>query len=254
MQASFNEQIIRIIEEAGAAILAVKDHHVVAKVDGSPVTAADHAAHELVMRELPRISSIPIISEEAETFPGEMPGEFWLLDPLDGTKELLKDSGEFTVNLALIRDRRPVMGVVHLPASDVTYLADGGGAFVRRGAGELEPVRARRGTDGIVRIAVSRDHITSEDEGIIAKFEGCDRIPAGSALKLCLVADGSADLYVRCGNTMEWDIAAAHAVLEAAGGILRTLDGEELLYGKANLLNPGFVAACDEELLERALA
>ncbi len=254
MQASLNEQLLRIVEAAGAAILAVKDHHVVAKIDGSPVTAADHAAHDLVMRELPQISSVPIISEESETLPGEIPDEFWLLDPLDGTKELLKDSGEFTVNLALIRDGRPVMGIVHLPASDITYIADGGGAFMRRGAGELQPIRVARATDGVIRIAISRDHITSEDEEVIARFEGCDRIPAGSALKLCLVADGSADLYVRCGNTMEWDIAAAHAILNAAGGTLRTLDGNELRYGKPTLRNPGFIAASDEELLARALA
>lgn len=254
MQASVNEQLIRIIEEAGAAILAVKDHHTVAKIDGSPVTAADHAAHEIVMRDLPEISSVPIISEESEAMPDEIPEEFWLLDPLDGTKELLKDSGEFTVNLALIRDRRPVMGIIHLPASDITYLADGAGAFVRRGAGQLQPIRVGRREDGVIRIAVSRDHITEDDEHVIARFDGCERIPAGSALKLCLVAEGSADLYVRCGNTMEWDIAAAHAVLTAAGGTLRTLDGKELLYGKTALLNPGFIAASDEELLKRALS
>ena len=248
------EQLILLVESAGAAILDVKQHHVETKADGSPVTAADHAAHDLVMRELPKLSDIPIVSEEAETLPGELPDEFWLLDPLDGTKELLKDSGEYTVNLALVRNLKPVLGFVHLPAKQRTYWGDSAGSFVRQHRGSPEPVRASRAEDGRIRIAVSRDHVTDQDEAVIARFEGCERIPAGSALKLCLVAEGSADLYVRCGNTMEWDIAAAHAVLLGAGGHLLTLDGNELEYGKSTLKNPGFIAAVDEELLERALA
>lgn len=248
-----NDQLIEIVEHAGEAILAVRENQVRAKTDGSPVTAADHAAHDVVMRMLPDISDLPVISEEAETLPGKMPDEFWLLDPLDGTKEFLRESGEFTVNLALIRNSRPVLGFVHLPARDVTYFGDASGAFVRHDKRKTEPIHVRLNHDDPIRIAVSRDHITAEDEDVICRFDGCERIPAGSALKLCLVAEGSADLYVRCGNTMEWDIAAAHAVLTGAGGHLRTLDGNELLYGKTTLLNPGFIAAANHELLARAL-
>lgn len=254
MQTPTKEHLIRIVEEAGTAILAVRNHHTETKADGSPVTAADRAAHELVMGELPKVSELPIVSEEADQLPDELPDEFWLLDPLDGTKELLKDSGEYTVNLALIRNREPVLGFVHLPAHRRTYYGDASGAYVRRDGGDPEEIHVGRTTDGIVRIAVSRDHITAEDEAVIARFEGCERVPAGSSMKLCLVAEGSADLYIRCGNTMEWDIAAAHAVLIGAGGRLRTLDGEELGYGKHDLRNPGFIAAGDPDLLERALA
>lgn len=249
---SMLEGLIKIAEEAGRAILEVREKHVRAKADGSPVTAADEAAHDLVVRELPRLSELPIVSEEDESGHSAAEGEFWLLDPLDGTKEFLKDSGEYTVNLALVSAGEPVLGIVHLPASDTTYYAQDGRAWVRKGASEPRAIRVKS-PGATVRVAVSRDHITTEDEAIIGRFVGCDRRPAGSSLKLCLIAEGEADLYVRCGNTMEWDIAAAHAVLEAAGGRLRTLTGHPLRYGKPGLLNPGFVAAANEDLLARAV-
>lgn len=247
------DELIRIVREAGAAIMSAKSLHFDAKADGSPVTAADRAAHEVIMRELSQISELPIISEEGSSFPDQMPDEFWLVDPLDGTRELLKDSGEFTVNLALIRRGAPVLGVVHLPAKNLTYVGDDDGASLF-GDDREEPICVTESSFSPVRICVSRDHVTVRDEEIIAKFGDCTRIPAGSALKLCLVAEGSADLYIRGGNTMEWDIAAAHAVLLGAGGSLRTLEGTDLTYGKRGFLNPGFVASANTSLIEMALA
>lgn len=247
------DELIRIVREAGNAIMAAKSLHFDAKADGSPVTAADRAAHEVIMRELSQISEIPIISEEGSSLPEQIPDEFWLVDPLDGTKELLKDSGEFTVNVALIRSRTPVLGVVHLPAKNVTYIGDDDGASLF-GDDREATIRVTEGSFSPARICVSRDHVTDRDEEIIAKFGDCTRIPAGSALKLCLVAEGSADLYIRAGNTMEWDIAAAHAVLVGAGGSIRTIEGADLTYGKPGFLNPGFVAAANASLIDKALA
>ena len=250
---SIPTELIEIARAAGISILETRDRAVRTKTNGSPVTAADRASHELILERLTTLSELPVISEESESHPDPGTSDFWLVDPLDGTKELLKESGEFTVNIALVRGGRPVIGVVHLPATNVTYATGGNESFVIRND-RHDPIRVSSRERKPVRICVSRDHITDHDERIISRFPECERIPAGSSLKICLVAEGSADLYVRAGHTMEWDIAAAHAILITAGGTIRTTDGSELRYGKPDLLNPGFVAASRQELIAEALA
>jgi 3'(2'), 5'-bisphosphate nucleotidase len=223
------------------------------KPDASPVTAADEAAEHVILPALAALTpNVPIVSEEAAAAgaiptvsgSGNPSGCFWLVDPLDGTKEFLRRNGEFTVNIALIEDGRPILGVVHVPALGTTYggLVPQGTAHVRRG-GIARPITVRRPpADGVIVLA-SRSHADSDAlDAFLVDERVAGRQIAGSALKFCLVAEGIADLYPRLGRTMEWDTAAGHAVLVAAGGRVTTLDGAELVYGKAGHDNPHFVA------------
>ncbi|HEY0156296.1 MAG TPA: 3'(2'),5'-bisphosphate nucleotidase CysQ [Thermoanaerobaculia bacterium] len=233
--------------EAGRIALELRDGRSETKVDGSPVTAADEAADAYITAALRELGDTRIVSEE--TFDGSnVPsGEpFWLVDPLDGTKEFLKPSGEFTVNIALIEDGRPVLGVVHAPALGVTYYAaEGQGAF-RRDADGSEVRIGVAPLASPLRMAVSRDHIGSGERELIARLGDVTVAPMGSSLKFCLVAEGRADLYPRYGATKEWDTAAAQCVVECAGGSVLALDsGEPLRYAKRELLNPSFVAVGD---------
>ena len=223
------------------------------KDDRSPVTAADEAAEKLILPALQDLlPGVPIVAEEAAAagFIPDIEGadnpqrRFWLVDPLDGTKEFLSGNGEFTVNIALIEAGRPVLGVVHLPTLNATYTgAAPGSALVQHGAAAPEPIAARiRPADGAIVLA-SRSH---RDKASVEDFMAAERITeqriAGSSLKFCLVAEGVADLYPRFGRTMEWDTAAGHAVLAAAGGSVTTTDGQELRYGKPGFENPHFIA------------
>jgi 3'(2'), 5'-bisphosphate nucleotidase len=230
---------------AGIVILRhyATDVAVTTKSDSTPVTDADKDAEAVILAGLRALTpDIPIVSEESAM--PSIGARFWLVDPLDGTREFLKRNGEFTVNIALIEDHRPVLGVLHAPARDVSYLALGpGSAMIARGDGPPRPIAVRApAAEGLV-VLVSRSH--SEKESLnqfLADFPVKERVPCGSALKFGLVAAGEADLYVRLGRTMEWDTAAGHAVLTAAGGSVRLLDGTELLYGKPGFENPRFVA------------
>lgn len=238
-----------LAREAGAAILALyaQDFEVNNKADESPVTAADHAAEALILHGLARLTpDIPVISEEAASA-GHLPrpGErFWLVDPLDGTREFIKRNGEFTVNIALVEAGQPVLGVVLAPALDRLYAgAAGQGAHLEE-TGRRREIRCRAVPAEGCTVVSSRSH--GDDEALaafLADRRVAKSISAGSSLKLCLVASGDADLYPRLGRTMEWDIAAGHAVLRAAGGHVRTLQGTELDYGKPALDNPHFVAS-----------
>jgi 3'(2'), 5'-bisphosphate nucleotidase len=219
------------------------------KADGSPLTLADRDAHRTIAEGLARRApGIPLLSEESA--PDEVAGRrgwarFWLVDPLDGTKEFLKKSGEFTVNVALITDGAPALGVVHWPVGDTTYFASREGAFVRRG-GSTRPIHARPLPAGEVVVVASRDHGGPELEALLARIPGARRTSAGSALKLALVAEGRADLYPRTQPTMEWDTAAGQCVLEAAGGRLTDFAGRKLSYNRENLVNPSFLAWGDD--------
>lgn len=239
---------------AGAAALRHQGAPAEDKPDGSPVTAADRAAHAAIVEGLGRLTpELPVLSEES--LPEHVAGRrswprFWLVDPLDGTKEFLKRSGEFTVNVALVAGSEPVLGVVHVPAQDVTYSARlGDGAQVRRGSQPPVAIRVRALAPGTVLVLASRDHGGPELEAILARVPGASRASAGSALKFGLLAEGRADLYVRTRPTMEWDTAAGQCLLEAAGGRVTDLSGRRLSYNKASLVNPSFVAwgdtACD---------
>ncbi len=222
-----------------------------AKADASPVTAADEAAEAAIVPALaPLLPGVPVVSEEAAAA-GQIPevhgpsnpsNRFWLVDPLDGTKEFISGNGEFTVNIALIDNARPVLGVVHIPALATTYGGIVPDLARKRHQGAGQPIAARTPPrDGSIVLS-SRSHGDSQalDAFLATERVGGHRI-AGSALKFCLVAEGVADIYPRLGRTMEWDTAAGHAVVAAAGGRVTTLDGSDLAYGKPGFDNPHFV-------------
>ncbi|MEI6987585.1 MAG: 3'(2'),5'-bisphosphate nucleotidase CysQ [Rhodospirillaceae bacterium] len=224
------------------------------KADGSPVTAADREAEALIVPVLRRLlPGVPVVAEEAAAV-GDLPevaagGRFWLVDPLDGTREFISRNGEFTVNIALIEDGRPVLGVVLAPVLGDLYAgAEGNGAVLSR-VGMPDRVIAARlpPPDGWIAVG-SRSHSARDAENaFLAGFPLVERRACGSSLKFCLIAEGAADIYPRFGPTCEWDTAAGHAVLAAAGGRIRLVEGElveggPLLYGKLGFRNPHFIA------------
>jgi 3'(2'), 5'-bisphosphate nucleotidase len=245
------ESAARIARDAGAAILEVyaSDFVVRDKADRSPVTEADERAEALIVAALHALApAIPIVAEEAVAA-GQRPvvgAQFWLVDPLDGTKEFIGRNGEFTVNIALVQDGVPVLGVVYAPALGRLFTgAVGVGAWIEDGNGR-RPIRCRSVPDAGLTVVASRSH---GDAAALDAFLSGRKVAAlanaGSSLKLCLVAAGEADLYPRLGRTMEWDIAAGHAVLAAAGGKVVDLQGAPLRYGKPGFENPHFVAEAD---------
>lgn len=248
-RAALCAQITDIAIEAGKVILEIynQDFDVNTKGDSSPVTAADVAAEKIILEKLYAITpDIPVLAEEsvdAGRIPDLSGGIFWLVDPLDGTKEFIHKRGEFTVNIALVEHGKPTMGVIHVPVKDETYYAYGAGeAFKISIGGVTSKIAVRAAPSEGLTVVASRSHRTPETDDYISKFTVVDLISAGSSLKLCLVAEGKADLYPRLGRTMEWDIGAGQAILEAAGGRVETLDGVPLGYAKAGHGNPYFVA------------
>jgi 3'(2'), 5'-bisphosphate nucleotidase len=237
-----------LIRDAGKVIMDIyaTDFDVTKKGDDSPVTAADQRAETVILAGLKRLApEIPVVAEEAVAA-GHVPdvgARFWLVDPLDGTKEFISRNGEFTVNIALVENGRPILGLVYAPAIERLFGgAEGLGAWVEdkqgRRAISTRPVPA----DGLTVVA-SRSH--GDETALDAFLAGrkvASRTNAGSSLKLCLVAEGVADVYPRLGRTMEWDIAAGDAVLRAAGGIVNTVAGPVLGYGKPGFDNPHFAA------------
>lgn len=248
------EAVVELAEEAGRAILDIYQRQDVAvrlKNDGSPLTAADRASHRVITRGLAALTpGIPSLSEEGglwdpRTFAAGR--HYWLIDPLDGTKEFLRRTGEFTVNIALVSDHRPVAGVVHAPVQGRSWIAVNGRAEARFG-GERSALRVRSADAARLGIVASRDHAGPGVRALLGRVPGAETLSMGSSLKFCLIAEGKADLYLRDGPTMEWDTGAAQAVLEAAGGGVYLLSGERLRYGKADLRNPEFVAVGDPRL------
>lgn len=244
-------------EDAGERILAIYEraYSISEKGDGSPLTEADLAAHRCIVERLARIDGdIPILSEESAQVPYTERARwrrFWLVDPLDGTKEFIQRNGQFTVNIALIDDGRPVLGVVHAPVTATSYVAARGvGAFKQIRGAPRSPIRTRRYQGGKAIVVASRSHAGELVAAFIARLSHAGCTPElrsmGSSLKLCLVAEGEAHVYPRLGPTSEWDTAAAHCVVEEAGGRVIGLDGETLRYNKASLLNPYFLATAGE--------
>lgn len=249
------ESITKVAREAGDLILQVyaTDFAVRGKEDASPVTEADERAEALILKALATIApAIPVVAEESVAA-GRVPdiggpsGRFWLVDPLDGTKEFISRNGEFTVNIALIEHGEPVLGVVLAPALGPLGRLFGGcrgsGAFVEDGDGR-RTIRCRAVPDAGLTVVASRSHGDAAAlDAFLAGRKLASLTNAGSSLKLCLVAAGEADLYPRLGRTMEWDIAAGHAVLAAAGGSVCRIDSDEpLTYGKPGFENPHFFA------------
>lgn len=237
-----------LTECAGAAILAVRARgfDVVRKADFSPVTEADHAAEAIIVAGLRAAApEIPVVAEE-EMAAGHTPEkstEFWLVDPLDGTREFTAGRDEFTVNIALVRDHRPVLGVVGVPATGEIFLGIVGRGAAKRHHGASIPITARKPPPEGLTVLASRSHGDATALDAFLKGRKVEKLANyGSSLKFCRMAEGLADLYPRHGRTMEWDTAAAHAVLEAAGGGVFTMDGKPLRYGKPGWDNPHFYA------------
>jgi 3'(2'), 5'-bisphosphate nucleotidase len=241
-------ELTPLIRSAGDVIMAIyaTDFDVTQKGDASPVTAADQKAESVILAGLAKIApDIPVVAEEAVAA-GHVPdvgARFWLVDPLDGTKEFISRNGEFTVNIALIENGRPVLGLVLAPAIGRLFGgAEGQGAWVEDQNG-LRAIATRDVPAAGLTVVASRSH--GDESALDAFLAGrpvASRTNAGSSLKLCLVAAGEADVYPRLGRTMEWDIAAGDAVLRAAGGIVQKLDGTVLGYGKPGFDNPHFAA------------
>ena len=252
-QAALLPQIVDISITAGKKILEVyeTDFSVEHKDDKSPLTAADMAAHHAIVDGLERLTpDIPVLSEESSGIPYATRkgwSRYWLVDPLDGTREFVKRNGEFTVNIALIEGNTSVMGVVHSPVLGVTYAASAGtGAWKQQGNAERETIHVRKFPACTPTVAGSRSHRGDSLNDFLAKLGEHELLAMGSSLKMCLVAEGAADVYPRFGPTSEWDTAAAQAVVEAAGGQLVTLDMQPMRYNtKESLLNPEFMAIGD---------
>ncbi|HEX2582272.1 MAG TPA: 3'(2'),5'-bisphosphate nucleotidase CysQ [Dongiaceae bacterium] len=241
-------EFIPIVEAAGRAILAIYEtaFAVRHKDDCSPVTEADHAAEAIIVQALGEMApDIPTIAEEATQLTGlptQAPDRFWLVDPLDGTKEFLKRNGEFTVNIGLVEDCRATAGIIHIPVSQETFWTEGGQAWRARPNERPLPVEARQLPQAGATLLGSRSHGGDEIAALFGPLKIAERKAAGSSLKFCRLAEGAADLYPRLKPTMEWDSAAGQAILEAAKGSVRLLDGSPLRYGKPGFLNPNFIA------------
>jgi len=264
------ESVIEVALQAGAEIMEIykKDFSIEYKDDKSPLTEADKHSNEVICAGLKKLDKIyPILSEENKTVSYEERKDwktFWLVDPIDGTKEFIKKNGEFTVNIALIEDGEPVMGVVYAPALDTLYYGMKGHGAFRKTSGRLEALPAEKNDPGEskkIRVVASRSHLNKETSDFIDSIAkqypecGIEAVSKGSSLKLCMVAEGSADIYPRVAPTMEWDTAAAQGVVEAAGKCTYNFEtfphddvkfntkikADKLTYNKENLLNPFFV-------------
>jgi 3'(2'), 5'-bisphosphate nucleotidase len=248
------EELVGICRHAGDAILKIygSDFSVSEKPDNSPLTQADLASHHIICGALQQLDpAIPVLSEESAEIPFSERSRwhrYWLVDPLDGTKEFVNRNGEFTVNIALIDDHVPVMGVVHVPVTGTSYFgALSLGAF-KQSNGEVSPIGVRIPAADPVVVVGSRSHASPGLEQRLAAIGAYSLVGMGSSLKFCLVAEGRADFYPRLGPTSEWDTAAAQAVVVAAGGRVVKLDGTALLYNtKSNLLNPEFLVYGDRQ-------
>ena len=250
------EKLSGLARHAGNAILDIyhSEFAVQDKEDRSPLTAADLASHRIIVDALQELTpEIPILSEESAAIPFEtrrLWRRYWLIDPLDGTKEFIKRNGEFTVNIALIEAQRPVLGIVYVPVTGVLYCGgENIGAFREAPGEERQKIAVCSHHQSPLRVAGSRSHASEGLQQLLANLGPHEMVSMGSSLKFCLVAEGSADLYPRLGPTSEWDTAAAQAVVEASGGRVTDLQLQPLRYNtKESLLNPHFLVFGDRSV------
>ena len=242
-------QLKKLVVDAGAAILEIyhsDDFYIELKSNNSPVTKADLAAHNVLIEGLSAITpDMPVVSEEDDSSL-VIPKDnqlYWLIDPLDGTKEFINKSDEFTVNLALINNHKPIFGIVGIPALNTLYWGGKNyGSFKSGDDTKPKAINVKKSRH-VTKVFASKSHLNFETEKFINNLAGeIELVQAGSSLKFLRIAEGRADIYPRLAPTCEWDTAAAHAVLEGAGGSVTQVDGSELQYGKPNILNPYFVA------------
>ena len=249
-------QLLPVVRTAGDAIMAIYrlgSAEVSNKADSSPVTEADLASHRVLAKHLAHLlPSCQVVSEEdpASLVYRQSAGRFWLIDPLDGTKEFIARNGEFTVNIALIEEGCSTLGVVYAPAIDALYWGSTGlGAFRCKGDQSVAINVAPAAEGRACRVVASKSHLNEATQAMIDRLGEVNLVQAGSSLKFCRVAEGEADIYPRLAPTCEWDTAAAQAVLEGAGGAVVDLHGQLLLYGKPDVLNPSFIATRDTALI-----
>ena len=240
-----------IAEEAGQAILQIyhqDDFELQTKSDHSPLTQADLASHDIITKALKKLTpEIPILSEEGDKLEADV-DTFWCVDPLDGTKEFIKKNDEFTVNIALVEKRQPVLGVIHVPVMNETFMAlQGEGAFKLLDNQTQRLTKLSDENHLPLIFAVSRSHLNEKTKAFINRHQATT-IPAGSSLKLTLLAEGKADAYPRFGPTSLWDMAAGHAILKETGGEIYTLDQQPLVYNINQILNPDLIAVRDKNM------
>lgn len=243
------EPILNIAVEAGHEILKVyhdpaQDFQITSKKDNSPLTAADQVAHDVIMKGLTTLHpDIPVLSEEGADIPYEIRKDwpvYWCVDPLDGTKEFISRNGEFTVNIALMVNNEPVMGVIYSPVLDVIYYGSlEEGSFKMTPGAQAERIFVGKETSNWKAIG-SRSHADPEEEEVLKEFPVTDKLSIGSSLKFCFIAEGKAHVYYRKGPTMEWDTAAGQAIAVSAGATMLNNLKEKFCYNKPSLLNPGF--------------
>jgi 3'(2'), 5'-bisphosphate nucleotidase len=258
-------KVVVLSRQAGAAIMSIYqsgDTGETRKADDSPLTLADMASHRTIVAGLNALTpDIPVLSEEASSIPHDTRRHwprYWLVDPLDGTKEFIKRNGEFTVNIALVEAGVPIFGVVYAPVLDTCYFAaQGAGAHVQRGTDAPRPIQVRlHAGNEPMKVVASRSHSDARTAALLERLGLHESVSMGSSLKLCLVAEGVAHFYPRLGPTMEWDTAAAHAVVSEAGGVVQDASGVALHYNKEDLRNPEFFVmhAADSRLADLASA
>lgn len=246
------QEILLISKKAGQEILRIYhdktfSKEVDYKADDSPLTLADKAAHAVIVTELLKLNTdIPIISEEGSNVPFDERKDYqyyWLVDPLDGTKEFIKRNGEFTVNIALIYKQRPVLGVIYTPVTDTAYygIVDKQEAYKQIGGEAPTVIQVRKAQPPIVAVR-SKSHAAAEEEAVLTRYGATESIAVGSSLKFCMVAEGKADIYYRHGPTMEWDTGAGQAIVEAAGGrVYEGIGPKQFVYNKTSMLNGSFL-------------
>ena len=249
---SLLDSVISIAQKAGSEILEIYNSNkfkdsIEFKDDNSPLTIADKASNDIIINKLKELdSTIPILSEEGKDIPyytRKNWEKFWLVDPLDGTKEFIKRNGEFTVNIALIEKDSPIMGIVYAPVFNTTwYGSKDTGSYVLKDK-KSQKIKVKHLDQTIIKVVSSRSHSNNPKlEEYLKQFSNYELIKMGSSIKMCLVADGTAHCYPRFGPTMEWDTGAAHAIVKYAGGNIYNINtNNELIYNKNNLLNPGFI-------------
>jgi len=261
-----NEQLIsstvEIAKEAGMAITEIynSDFDYQLKKDLSPITAADNLSHNIITERLKTLTpKIPILSEENCNIPYKIRSQwtqYWLVDPLDGTKEFIKKNGDFTVNIALIDNNKTVFGVIHIPVSNETYWGSkGNGSFYANENNDVKQIYVSDNHHNPIRLVASRSHPSEMLIDLLDKIIDYEIIEVGSSIKFCLIASGQADCYPRFGPTSEWDTAAGEAIVESAGGRVVNTNGDSMNYNvKEDYLNPNFIVSNGKIILERILS
>tara|TARA_B100001758_G_C18415598_1_gene619307 strand:- start:4283 stop:5089 length:807 start_codon:yes stop_codon:yes gene_type:complete len=254
--------LTNIIEEAGRSIIHIYenyDSNYITKEDNSPLTKADTISNKIIMDGLRSLTpSLPILSEEEASIPLSVRSkwnQFWLIDPLDGTKEFIKKNGEFTVNIALIANNQPIFGLIYVPVTKELYYGSDETGSYRIKDSNAERIRVRKSSSNDIKVVTSRSHSSDEVLSFIRKIKHASTISIGSSLKFCLIASGKADIYPRFGPTSEWDTAAGEAILKFAGGETLTMNNTPISYNqKESTINPSFIAASSKELSMKYLS